>query len=71
MEESILNSEAFKELDPVTKIVYSKPKYIAEVIDGYEIAKSMGIDRYNYIFSPGPYKLKIIKELINNENTDN
>lgn len=71
MEERILNSEAFKELDPVTQIIYRKPKYIAEVIDGYEIAKSMGIESYNYIFSPGPYKLKVITELINNENTNN
>lgn len=68
MEEKILNSKAFKELDPVTQIIYKNPRYIHEVINGYDIAKDIGIENYNYFFSPGPYKLKIITELINNDN---
>ncbi|WP_268846765.1 hypothetical protein [Flavobacterium aestivum] len=71
MEENILKSQAFQELEKITQMIYSQPHKMAEVIDEYEIAKSMGLEDYNCLFCPGPYKLKVITELINNENTNN
>lgn len=71
MKEKILNTQAFKELEKVTQIIYSKQSKMQEIEREYNIAKTIGIEKYNYIYSPGPYKLKVITELLNNENTDN
>lgn len=68
MKEKILNTEAFKELDSVTQLIYGKQSKIQEIEREYNVAKTIGIQKYNYIYTPGPYKLKVITELINNDN---
>lgn len=62
----IENTEAFKELDSITKIIYRKKQMMDRVKREIEVAREIGMEKYNYIYTPRPYLLKVIKELLNN-----
>ncbi|MCH4828236.1 MULTISPECIES: hypothetical protein [Flavobacterium] len=66
--EQIEQTEAFKELNIVTKVIYSKKAMMNEVKREFEIAKKIGIEQYNYYYNPRPYKLRVITELLNKTN---
>lgn len=60
----IEGTEAFKELDVVTQQIYKKKKMMDEVRHGFQVAKNVGIEKYDQTFYPRPYLLKVVKELI-------
>ena len=61
---TIENTKAFQELDPVTQIVYRKKEMMSRVKSEFQIAKQIGIQRYNETYFPRPYLLKVITELL-------
>ena len=65
--QQIENTKAFKELDKVTQTIYRKKAIMDEVKRELQIAKEIGIEKYNDVYNPRPYKLKVIKELLDNE----
>lgn len=65
--QTIENTKAFKELDPVTQTIYRKKPMMDQVKRELEIAKTIGVERYNNVYYPRPYLLKVIKELITDE----
>ena len=68
MRDKIEQTKAYRELSDVFKIIYSKSKMVNEITRELEVAKEIGIDKYNYLYSPRPYKLNVITELLANAN---
>lgn len=66
MNQIIENTKAFKELDKVTQTIYRKKAMMDEVKRELQIAKEIGVEKYNDVYNPRPYKLKVIKELLDN-----
>lgn len=66
MNQQIEQTKAFKELDKVTQTIYRKKAMMDEVKREFEIARCIGIENYNERYNPRPYKLKVIKELLDN-----
>ena len=60
----IENTVAFKQLDKVTKVIYSKKQMMDEVKKEFNIAKTIGIAAYENTYFPRPYKIKVIRELL-------
>lgn len=62
----IEKTKAFKQLSDVNKIINSKSSMMKEVKREFEIAKTIGIEEYKTKYSPRPYKLNVITELLTN-----
>jgi hypothetical protein len=56
MNQQIENTKAFQELDSVTKIIYSRKSMMDQVQRELKIAKTIGIEKYNQLYSPSSYK---------------
>ncbi len=61
----IENTKAFQSLDKTTQIIYGRKAMMDEVKKEFGIAKEIGVERYNDLYNPRPYKLRVIKELLN------
>lgn len=62
--DQIKETKAFKELDAVTKLVYQKKEMMARVKSEFGIAKKLGLEKYEKMYFPRPYLLKVITELL-------
>lgn len=60
----IENTKAFQELTPLTKAIYRQKTMMDRVKRELEIAREIGIEKYNDLYNPRPYLLKVITELL-------
>ena len=61
-------TKAFQELSPVTKLIYQKKAMMDEIKREVIIVKNIGLQEYDEVYRPRPYKKKVIIELLELEN---
>lgn len=57
-------SEAFQELSPVTKKIYSRKSMLDEIKREAQIVNNIGFEAYDKVYNPRPFKKKVIIELL-------